>query len=174
MAKEKNKLLNIDFQFGIPAIIPSTQEAFKESNFDGATRKIEKESLVTFKSAVNKEIEEQISKRQQFPSKNEIFVCVIQFFNSAKEYASRDIDNATKTILDVLKGKFYVNDSQVRTILASKKIEPRIDHNFAYIAVKELSNDKDIDILKEAGYERAVTLFQELRSKGVLEGRLTI
>jgi hypothetical protein len=49
--------------------------------------------------------------------------------------------------------------------LATKKIEARISKDFAYIAIKELSSDKDINILKEAGYERAVNLYQELKSK---------
>lgn len=73
-----------------------------------------------------------------------------------------------KTILDVLKGKLYRDDSQVKTLLVGKKIEKRVPQNFAYVVVKKISSTQDVDALKISGLERSVTMFQELKSKGVL------
>lgn len=73
-----------------------------------------------------------------------------------------------KTILDISKGRFYRDDSQVKTLLVGKKMEKRVPQNFAYVAIKKLSSTQDIDALKISGLERSVTMFQELKSKGVL------
>ncbi len=73
-----------------------------------------------------------------------------------------------KSILDILKERFYRDDSQVKTLLVGKKIEKRVPQNFAYIAIKKLSAIQDVDALKISGLERSVTMFQELKSKGVL------
>jgi len=73
-----------------------------------------------------------------------------------------------KTILDLLRNRFYYDDSQVKTLLAGKKIEARVPQNFAYIAVKKLSATQDVDALKISGLERSITMFQELKSKKVL------
>lgn len=40
--------------------------------------------------------------------------------------------------------------------------------NFAYVAIKELKDGRDVDALKISGLERSVTLFQELKSQGIL------
>ena len=73
-----------------------------------------------------------------------------------------------KTILDVLKERFYRDDGQVKTLLIGKKIEGRVSRNFAYIAIKELKGGRDVDALKISGLERSITLYQELRSKGIV------
>lgn len=73
-----------------------------------------------------------------------------------------------KTILDVLKERFYEDDGQVKTLLIGKKMEKRISQNFAYVAIKELKDMRDVDALKISGLERSVTLFQELKSQGIL------
>ena len=74
-----------------------------------------------------------------------------------------------KTILDVLRGRFYHDDSQVKTLLIGKKMaDHRVSQNFAYVAVKELKSGGDVDALKISGLERSVTMFQELKSKKVL------
>ncbi|MBI2595614.1 hypothetical protein HYW46_02665 [Candidatus Daviesbacteria bacterium] len=73
-----------------------------------------------------------------------------------------------KTILDVLKGEIYSDDGLVKTLLIGKKIESRIKQNFAYVAIKELRDGRDVDALKISGLERSVTLFQELKSQGIL------
>ena len=50
----------------------------------------------------------------------------MQYFAIEKEYVRRDVDNMAKTILDVLKSRFYRDDSQVKTLLVGKKLEKRV------------------------------------------------
>lgn len=164
---KKSKISAIDFHFGISEIIPSTQEAYREE-FEGKVRKVEKEQLTQFKKTLAQVLDERLKDNEQFPSDREFFVFIIQYFASGKEYTRRDIDNMAKTILDVLKGRFYRDDSQVKTLLIGKKIEPRIQQNFAYIAIQQLAAGRDADALKISGIERSVILFQELKSKGIL------
>ena len=164
---KKSKISQIDFHFGVGEIIPSTQEAYHEG-FEGTVRKTEKEQLLRFKEALGFKLDTELKADERFPSDREIFVFIIQYFASEKEYTRRDIDNMAKTILDVLKGRFYRDDSQVKTLLVGKKMERRIPQNFAYVAIQKLSSDRDADALKISGIERAVTLFQELKSKGIL------
>lgn len=165
---KKSRITPIDFDFGIGDIIPATQEAYSGGEFAGATRKIEKVSLAVFKRTVSKELDARLAQDENFPSDGEIFVFIIQYFASELEYRRRDIDNMAKTLLDILKGRFYRDDSQVKSLLVGKKMEKRVPQNFAYVAIKKLSATQDVDALKISGLERSVTLFQELRSKGVL------
>ena|ERR1035437_1617804 len=165
---KKPKATTIDFHFGIDSIIPSTQQAYHHGTFDGEVRKTEKEALMVFREKVNADIDNQLSHNDQFPTAREVFVFIIQYFAVESEYHRRDIDNMAKTILDVMKSRFYNDDSQVKTLLVSKKIEYRVPKNFAYVSIKELSSTQDVDALKISGLERSVTMFQELRSKGVL------
>lgn len=119
---KKQKAAATDFHFGIGKIIPSTQEAYRDG-FGGAVRKTEKTGLVQFKDTLGRDLDVRLKDNEQFPSNGEIFVFIIQYFASQNEYARRDIDNMAKTILDVLKGRFYRDDSQVKTLLIGKKME---------------------------------------------------
>ncbi len=166
MGKKKN-LTQVDFDFGIASIIPSTQEAFKKE-FKGNIRKSESANLAVFKEKLIGDLTIRLKGSMQFPSRSEVFVFIMQYFVSPKEYGSRDIDNMAKTILDVIKGRFYLDDSQVKTLLVGKKLDKRVPENFAYVALKELRSDRDVDALKISGLERSVTLFQELKSQGIL------
>jgi Holliday junction resolvase RusA-like endonuclease len=167
MAK-KQSLTTIDFDFGIGEIIPATQEAHKNDEFDGQVRKTEKEGLTQFKSTLSSNLDLQLETNENFPSDGEVFVFIVQYFASDKEYVRRDVDNMAKTILDVLKKRFYADDSQVKTLLVGKKLEKRVPQNFAYVAIKKLSASQDVDALKISGLERSVTMFQELKSKNIL------
>jgi len=161
-----SKPTSIDFDVGVDGIIPSTQEAFRGGGHDGQVRMTEKEDLIHFRDVLATDLDRQLSGNTQFPSNREVFVFIIQYFIAEKEYARRDIDNMAKTVLDVLKERFYRDDSQVRTLLVGKKkTDHRVTQNFAYVAIKELNDDKDIDALKISGIERAVTFFQESQAK---------
>ncbi|MBI4415045.1 MAG: RusA family crossover junction endodeoxyribonuclease [Candidatus Kerfeldbacteria bacterium] len=164
----KRKASSVDFDFGIGEIVPSTQEAYHYGEFDGAVSKAEKESLAQFKNTVRAVLDRRLKDDEQFPTDGEVFIFIIQYFAVESEYTRRDIDNMAKTILDVLKGRFYRDDSQVKTLLIGKKIERRVPQNFAYVAIKKLSAVQDVDALKISGLERSVTMFQELKSKGIL------
>lgn len=165
---KKLKITPIDFDFGIGDIVPATQEAYSGGGFETAIRKTEKTSLSDFKNTVGTDLDARLSQNDNFPSDGEIFVFIVQYFASESEYRRRDIDNIAKTILDISKGRFYRDDSQVKTLLIGKKMEKRVPQNFAYVAIKKLSSIQDIDALKISGLERSVTMFQELKSKGVL------
>lgn len=165
---KKAKINSTDFDFGIDGIVPSTQEAYHHEKFEGAVRKIEKESLEVFKNTVVADLDARLKNNEQFPSVGEVFVFIVQYFASEKEYSRRDVDNMAKTILDILKKRFYGDDSQVKTLLIGKKLEKRVPQNFAYIAIKRLSSSQDVDALKISGLERSVTMFQELKSKKFL------
>lgn len=169
MARKKfrNKTY-VDFDIGIGEIIPSTQEAYIGDTHLQTIRKEEKTSLKNFKNIFLRKIEDTLKGTNQFPTEHEVFIFIIQYFVSNNEYKSRDVDNMAKTILDVLKEKCYQDDGQVKTLLISKKIEKRVPINFAYIAIKELKDGRDVEVLTAAGVERSVTLFQELKKQGVL------
>src|ERR1035437_7256698 len=158
---KKPKATAIDFQFGIDAIIPSTQQAYHYDAFDGEVRKTEKEALMVFKEKVNADIDDQLSHNDRFPTTRETFVFIVQYFAVQPEYDKRDVDNMAKTILDILKPRFYSDDSQVKTLLVTKKIEHRVPKNFAYISIKELSSTQDVDALKISGLESSVAMLQE-------------
>lgn len=163
MGRKDKPLLTIDYHTGIGQVIPATQEAYIETGFSKEIRKEESETLKQFKQALGAKLKREIEPLKQFPTNNEIFIFIIQYFISQHEYKSRDVDNMAKTILDVLKGVFYQNDSQVRVLLVAKKTcHERIDQNFTYFAIKELKDDRDMDILKESGLERSVTVYQKL------------
>lgn len=168
MSKNKAKLTPIDFDTGVGLIIPATQEAHTSDGFDGQVRKVEKESLVAFKRVVGDQLDLELAQNGSFPTDGEVFVFIVQYFGSDKEYLRRDVDNMAKTILDLLRNRFYMDDSQVKTLLVGKKMEARVPQNFAYIAVKKLSATQDVDALKISGLERSITMFQELKSKKVL------
>ena len=166
--KGKGVRTDTDFDIGNGKIIPATQEAFRDRAFSVPVRQEEKATLTDFRKTFAKEIDARIRESELFPTDDEVFVFIMQYFVAEKEYQRRDIDNMAKTILDVLQGRFYRDDSQVRTLLVSKKMEKRVPQNFAYVSIKKLRPTQDIDALKTSGVERSVTMFQELKSRGVL------
>jgi len=155
---KKLRTIEIDFQTGIPEIIPSSQTA---NNTD---REVLKKFRVSFGEKLTKDLRD----KSIFPTKQEVFVFVIQYLNCEREYRCRDIDNMGKTILDISKDKLYKDDGQVKIFLITKEIESRVNQNFAYMAVKILNSRGDNRILKMAGLDRSITYYQELRKKGLV------
>lgn len=168
MSKKDKKKFPIDFDVGISSIIPSTQEAFQTGSFSGSVRKEEKVNVTSFKNNFLQKVEETLIGKIQFPTDNEIFVFIVQYFISEKEYKSRDIDNMAKTILDALKGPVCKDDGQVKTLLVSKKIENGVTSNFAYIAIKELTDRRDVEALRVSGLDKSINLYRELKNKGLI------
>lgn len=165
---KKQPLTSIDFDFGVGEIIPATQEAHHNDEFNEQVRRTEKEGFTQFKSTLSSDLDSKLQNNENFPSDGEVFVFIVQYFGAEKEYGRRDVDNMAKTILDILKNRFYRDDSQVKTLLVGKKLEKRVPQNFAYVAVKRLGASQDVDALKISGLERSVTMFQELKNKKIL------
>lgn len=166
--KKKFSQIPIDFDYGIGEIIPSTQQAYSQQTDFKEIRVKEKSSLVKFQDSLKEDISSLVQDKKVFPTKQEVFVFIFQYLVGQTDYHHRDIDNMAKTILDTLKGVLYQDDGQVKTLLVGKKIEKRVPQNFAYLAVKILSKDQDIDALKISGVERSVTMFNELKKQGIL------
>lgn len=137
-----------DYYFGLEGIVPS-----KQDDREG-------EHVSAFRVLVDKTITPKIIQTAAFPSKKEVAVFVLQFFLSKRDYEGRDVDNISKTILDCLKGKLYIDDVQVRTLIISKKMYSRVSSDFVFVAVKELHGDTDIEVVREKLLEQAVTLYQ--------------
>lgn len=137
-----------DYYFGLEGIVPSKQDSR------------EGEGVSAFRILVDRTVTPKIIQVPTLPSKKEMVVFILQFFLSKKDYDSRDVDNMSKTVLDCLKGKLYIDDVQVRTLVISKKMYSRVPNNFVFVAVKELHGDTDIEIVKEKLLEQAVTLYQ--------------
>jgi Holliday junction resolvase RusA-like endonuclease len=158
MGSLKLPIIDIDFQTGIPEIIPSAQTANKS----------ESEALKRFKISFGEKLTKDLLDKSDFPTEHDVFVFIAQYFSCAKEYKCRDIDNIGKTILDVSKNKLYKDDSQVKVYLVTKEIEARIKQNFAYMAVKIIKSHGNIDILKIAGIDRSITYYQKLKQQGLM------
>ena len=141
-------MATFDYQFGLTKLVPSKQDDR------------EKEKVTAFRSVVDKTLAPEIISSPIFPSKKEVVIFVIQFFLSKKEYETRDVDNMSKTILDCLKGKLYIDDSQVRTLLITKKISPKVPTNFVFVGIRELKGETDIEVVKTMLVQQAITLYQ--------------
>ena len=141
-------MATFDYEFGLTEIVPSKQD-------DRESAKV-----IAFKSLVEKKITPEIMTLPIFPSKKEVVVYVLQFFCHKKDYDTRDVDNMSKTIMDCLKGKLYIDDSQVRTLLVSKKISNKVPNNFVFVGIRELHGDTDIDAVKLQLTQQAITLYQ--------------
>jgi len=142
-------MATFDYQFGLTELVPSKQDDR------------EREKVTAFRSLVERTLTPQvIASLTIFPSKKEVVIFVIQFFLSKKEYDVRDVDNMSKTILDCLKGKLYIDDSQMRTLLITKKISPKVPNNFVFVGIRELKGETDIDVVKTMLMQQAITLYQ--------------
>ncbi|MEK7060426.1 MAG: RusA family crossover junction endodeoxyribonuclease [Patescibacteria group bacterium] len=142
-------MATFDYQFGLTELVPSKQDDR------------EREKVTAFRSLVERTLTPQvITSLTIFPSKKEVVIFVIQFFLSRKEYDARDVDNMSKTILDCLKGKLYIDDSQVRTLLITKKISSKVPTNFVFVGIRELKGETDIEVVQTMLLQQAITLYQ--------------
>lgn len=107
---------------------------------------------------------DKLKDKTDFPTRNDVYIYIQQFFVSNKEYRRRDVDNMAKTMLDLLKNNMYYDDANVKTLLISKEINKQVTQNFAYIAIKKLSGEHNINVLKIAGIERAIMIYNRIKS----------
>lgn len=141
-------MATFDYQFGLTKLVPSKQDDR------------EREKVTAFRSLVERTLSPQVISSSIFPSKKEVVIFVIQFFLSRKDYDTRDVDNMSKTILDCLKGKLYIDDSQVRTLLITKKMSTKVPTNFVFVGIRELKGETDIEVVQTMLLQQAITLYQ--------------
>ncbi len=134
-----------DYQFGLSEIIPSG------NNKTG-------KSALAFYKVVKKALED-VNKSDVFPTKDLVFIFILQFFASSKEYDKRDVDNMCKTMLAALKNKLYLDDVQVKTLLISKQIDSRIPADFVYTGIKIVKSKDDTGMVK-TGKSNAIQLYK--------------
>lgn len=160
--------METSYQFIIGGIIPATQEAFKKKKVNGVdmyVRKTEKKSLVDFKKIVSELIANDVPPTS-FPTRNSVYVAIIQFFTSTQnDYNTRDVDNMAKTVLDVLQqNNLYIDDSQVRTLLVSKRVDlERVPQDLGFVYIKILEDGEDIETINGA-LEQAMQLYDDLKT----------
>lgn len=165
--KRRIEFISEDFKTSISQIIPTKDDFIFTDKFTGET-KIKEQSLAykNFKQNLELILKEQLQGKTDFPSKKELFIFIVQYFSSNEKYVSYDLDNMAKTVLDTFKSHCYINDSQVKVLLAYKKMcNERVKENFAFVSVKILSDDKDLPIVLAAGLERSVSEYQSQVSK---------
>ena len=143
-------------------VIPSTQQSFKtvkKEGIDVLVRVKESKGLTDFKQAMAKELETN-KPSASFPTNKQVFISIIQFYTSTKhDYNKRDVDNMAKTMLDVLEKKFYKNDSQVRTLLVSKRVDlKKVPIDLGYVFIKILEDNEDIKLVS-GRVKRAESLY---------------
>lgn len=161
--------METSYQFLIDGIIPATQEAFKKTSVNRYIRREESASVKKFKEVVSTHL---LNNRPSvsFPTSNSVFVAIIQFFTSTKkDYKVRDVDNMAKTVLDILEqNKFYKNDSQVRTLLVSKRVDIKnVPQNLGFIYVKVLEDGEDIQVIEDL-LKEALKLYEDLKVGNVV------
>lgn len=161
--------MGTSYQFLIDGIIPATQEAFKKTSVNRYIRREESASVKKFKEVVSTHL---LNNRPpvSFPTSNSVFVAIIQFFTSTKkDYKTRDVDNMAKTVLDILEqNKFYKNDSQVRTLLVSKRVDLKnVPQNLGFIYVKVLEDGEDIQVIEDL-LKEALKLYEDLKAGNVV------
>lgn len=153
------------FSFGVPIIIPSTRNAYKTSEVDGSKRKQESDAEKNFSALVEQTLSG-LKIPDVFPTENEIFVVVVQFFIGEKEYKNHDIDNICRTVLNNL-NKFVASDRQVKTLLGCKKIkERRVKENFAYILISALKKDGEAEVMRSKYMENAIQFYESVKRSG--------
>jgi Holliday junction resolvase RusA-like endonuclease len=157
--------MNNSYQFVITNIIPATQESFKKDSLNHYIRIKESKSVTEFKAAVKTQVKN-FPPPKCFPASKSVFVAIIQYFTSIKkDYRKRDVDNMAKTVLDVLgESNFYKDDSQVRTLLVSKRVElDKIPQNLGFIYIRTLEENEDIEAIKIL-VEEAIKTYSEFKN----------
>lgn len=134
-----------DYQFGLSEIIPSGNKNNGKSA--QAFYKVVSQALID------------INQSNIFPTKDLVFIFILQFFTDQKEYDRRDVDNMCKTMFASLNGKLFEDDSQVKTLMISKQIDKKIPVNFVYIGMKIVSQKDDTGMVK-ANKRDAISLYQ--------------
>lgn len=139
-----------DYQFGLSEIIPSGNR--NNGQAAQAFYKVVSQALVD------------VNQSNVFPTKQLVFVFILQFFADQKEYDRRDVDNMCKTMFASLNKKLFEDDSQVKTLLISKQIDPRIPENFVYVGMKIVSKKDDTGMVK-VNKKDAILLYQDSKKQ---------
>jgi Holliday junction resolvase RusA-like endonuclease len=122
--------------------IKADDEYKKLEDEDLYLKKDSENSLKVFETKLEEEIFEIVLEDDNFPIKKPQKVEVILHITmDEKRLKSVDIDNLTKSVLDIMNGLVYEDDSQILNILASKDIHPLFPLNSLMIGVRKIKND---------------------------------
>lgn len=128
--------LNPELVHVIGAFVPSNQINYKTDEQGNVLSFLFRKGVTDFKHSLRDELIKQLEDVDMFPTQQEVHVA-ITFGIPASQYTSGDIDNKSKTILDAMKGPVYLDDCQVQTLWADKKVTED-DEDWCLIAVKIL------------------------------------
>lgn len=114
--------------------MPPKNLNFKPGETAGTLSAWFRKRATDFEAKLRKELTEEVQGNDIFPTSKEIDVTVV-FGIPQDEYATSDIDNKIKTVIDALKGPVCNDDSSVRTIYATR-IATSNNENWCLIQVK--------------------------------------
>jgi len=158
-----------DFDIGLPLLVISRKDAFKDIKGEIDKVKIKKEGIKekVFKEILQDKIREMIKKQgleDQFPTQRPVCLLILQFFIVEKEYAQKDVDNIARSVLNAFEGVIYENDGQVKTLISEKKVNDKlVNENFLYVGVKFQKKESFSRFTKDVATGQAYRLFQKVK-----------
>ncbi len=100
--------------FEINQTPPTTNTIWRKTTINGKTITYLTKKARDFR----KKVREQINKQTINPSKEQVKIKIIITF---KDKRKRDIDNYAKTIIDAMKGLFFMDDNQIKELTLIKE-----------------------------------------------------
>jgi len=104
------------------SFIPSKQPNFKTDGKGNITGVWERKISSDFEQALREKLATEVEGIGGFPTDQEVQVAIVMGVQSQKKYASVDLDNKAKLILDAFKGPIYADDSQVKILMMEKEL----------------------------------------------------
>jgi len=166
MGKGKIIKLSPDIEIGFLGVAPCKQISHRKIISEIQQKKdtkAVKEFKSVFGSYIQKSLENKQKSKNIIPMNNRIFVFCIQVLESQHEYDSKDLDNMVKIIIDTLEQEnIFKNDAQVCEIYATKLMASkslRINGDFLYVGIKEISANRVGMLFKHVNFERAIEMY---------------
>ncbi len=116
--------------------VPSKNINYKTEHDGTATKVWFKDHVLSYERKKRKELEEELSGLDIFPTEKEVHVA-ISFGLSSKKYTEGDVDNKAKTILDAMIGPVYADDMQVKKLWVDKQLTPD-EQDWCLLSIKIL------------------------------------
>lgn len=162
---------DLDFFFGLLRIdqVPTKQDKYKSigeykivrEGVDGQEEVHEvfikaenKKSIQTFEEMLREELKNNKTPNLPF-KKEEIVEVIIAITMTQRRFKEVDVDNLAKSVLDIMKGEVFVDDSQVANLLIKKTVHPKQPWNSIMIGVRKIKENKSwFDHIKLAYFDK--------------------